>query len=175
MNRYLIPDELVSSIDELDGAFFTKRGIKAVFLDIDNTLVTPCTPRPTKQAERFILSLCEAGLSVCFISNNNKQRVETFNVFGLYTSHYSAKPLPLAYWWFIKKLGIKRREAAAVGDQIYSDILGANLAGIVSVYVPPIAVGGEGTFVQWKRQREQRVVRYLKQCGKYPVRMSDEA
>lgn len=168
MNRYLIPDELASSIDDLDGAFFTKRGIKAVFLDIDNTLVEPRAALPDARSARFIASLCDAGLSVCLISNNNKKRVETFNNFGLCTSYYSAKPLPFAYWHFIRKLGVKKSEAAAVGDQFYSDVLGANLAGITSVYVPPVTLEGEGMFVRWKRRKEARVVRYLKQCGRYP-------
>ena len=53
MNKYLIPDISVKSIDDLSGAFFKEKGIKAVFLDIDNTLVTPKTKKPDERAERL--------------------------------------------------------------------------------------------------------------------------
>lgn len=161
MNKYLIPDEIVKSIDDLSGDFFKKRGIKAVFLDIDNTLVTPHTEKPDERAERFLTSLKESGIIICLISNNNKKRVDTFNVGGFHSSHRSAKPLTFAYKKMLKKLKLKKEEVASVGDQFYSDILGSNMLGLFTVYVSPIQIGGEGAFVHFKRKLEKNVIKNL--------------
>ena len=79
MNKYLIPDITVASIDDLSGEFFRERGIKAVFLDIDNTLVTPKTAVPDERASRFLKSLEDVGITTCLVSNNKRERVETFS------------------------------------------------------------------------------------------------
>ena len=58
MLKILVPDAVFDSIGSITPEFFTERGIKAVFLDIDNTLVLPHTPVPDEAAELFIKSLC---------------------------------------------------------------------------------------------------------------------
>ncbi len=166
MNKNLIPDITVKSIDELDAGFFISHGIKAVFLDIDNTLVVPHAPLPDERAEKFVRSLINAGLTVCFISNNKKERVDKFNTFGVQAIHRAAKPFTYSYRLMIKKLGIKADEAAAVGDQFFSDIYGANRAGLLTVYVNPIKIGGEGAFVWLKRKLEAPLLKKLR-SGNY--------
>lgn len=161
MNNLLFPAYAAASIDELDGAFFSSRGIRAVLLDIDNTLVLPHTDVPDERADRLIDSLLSAGLSVCLISNNKRKRVERFNTHGLIATHRSAKPLPFAFTHVRKKLGLPKSAVAVVGDQIYSDVLGGNLAGAYTVYVPPIAIGGEGAFVFLKRRWERPVLKEI--------------
>ncbi len=161
MNKYLIPNEIFKSIDDLSGEFFKEKGIKAVFLDIDNTLVTPHTPLPDERAKRFFNSLKESGIIICLISNNNKERVSLFNEDGFLSSHRSAKPLTFAYRKMLKKTGLKKEDVAAVGDQFYSDILGANILGLYTIYVSPIQIGGEGAFVHFKRKLEKNVIKKL--------------
>ncbi len=161
MNKYLIPDEIFSSIDDLSGEFFKEKGIKGVFLDIDNTLVDPHTEKPDERAKRFFDSLKKSGIIICLISNNNKDRVSRFNEDGFLSSHRSAKPLTFAYRRMLKKTGLKKKEVAAIGDQFYSDILGANLLGLHTIYVSPIKIGGEGAFVHFKRKLEKNVIKKL--------------
>ena len=108
MLKILVPDAVFDSIDSITPEFFTERGIKAVFLDIDNTLVMPHTPAPDEAAERFINSLLAAGLSVCLVSNNKKERVDRFNTLSLPSVYRAAKPLTVGYNRMLKKLGIKK-------------------------------------------------------------------
>ena len=166
MNKNLIPDITAKSIDALDGDFFISRGIKAVFLDIDNTLVLPHSLLPDERAEKFVRSLINAGLTVCFISNNKKVRVDKFNTFKIPAIHRAAKPLTFSYSRMIKRLGINADEAAAVGDQFFSDIYGANRAGLLTVYVQPIKIGDEGAFVWLKRKLEAPLLKRLR-SGNY--------
>ena len=161
MLKILVPDAVFDSIDSITPEFFTERGIKAVFLDIDNTLVLPHTPVPDEAAERFINSLLAAGLSVCLVSHNKKERVDRFNTLSLPSVYRAAKPLTVGYRRMLKKLGIKKSEAAAVGDQFFSDISGAKAAGILAVYVRPISIGGEGAFVHLKSKLEKPLIKKL--------------
>lgn len=159
MNKILTPNAFFGSIDEISPDFFTSRNIKAVFLDIDNTLVTPHTPVPDERAKSFITSLTDAGITVCLVSNNKKERVDTFNTLSLISVHRAAKPLTHSYKKLLKKLNLKSTEAAAVGDQFFSDISGANLSGLFTVYVSPIKIGGEGAFVWLKRKLEKPLLK----------------
>ena len=161
MNKYLIPDISVKSIDDLSGAFFKEKGIKAVFLDIDNTLVTPKTKKPDEWAEKFLESLKEEGITVCLVSNNKKERVDEFNGGRYLTIHRAGKPFTNSYRRFLRKLKLKKSEVAAVGDQFYSDVLAAKMLGILMVYVSPIEVGNEGPFVHFKRQLEKGIIKKL--------------
>lgn len=161
MTKLLKPDAFFNSTDDISADFFLKHNIKAVFLDIDNTLVTPKTPVPDERAIRFISSLQNAGLAVVLISNNKKERVDRFNTMSLESVHRAAKPLTFAYSRTVKKLGIKRNEAAALGDQLFSDILGGNAAGLFTIYVRPIKIGGEGAFVWLKRKAEIPLIKRL--------------
>ena len=161
MLNILIPDAAFDSIGSITPDFFLDRGIKAVFLDIDNTLVLPRTKVPDEAAERFISSLSASGITVCLVSNNKKKRVNRFNTLSLIAVHRAAKPLAFSYLRLLKKLGIKKSEAAAVGDQLFSDISGAKAAGILAVYVKPIKPGGEGAFVHLKRRLEKPIIKKL--------------
>lgn len=167
MNKLLTPDFAFPSIDSLAPSFFTDRGIKAVFLDIDNTLVPPCTPVPDEKCDNFVYSLIDAGIKVCLVSNNKASRVNAFNKYNVYSSHRSAKPFPFAYLRLLKKLKLSKNEAAAVGDQLLSDIWGASSIGILTVYVDPIKPGNEGWFVWLKRKIEAPILRKLKKSGDF--------
>ena len=161
MNKYLIPDITVNAIDDLSGEFFKEKGIKAVFLDIDNTLVTPKTRTPDERAKKFLNSLKESGIYVCLVSNNKKERVDEFNEGGYLSIYRAGKPFTYSYRKMLKKLGISKKEAAAVGDQFYSDIYAGRRLGVLTVYVKPIEIGNEGPFVHFKRQLEKRIIRKL--------------
>lgn len=161
MNKYFVPDVTVNSIEDLSGEFFRERGIKAVFLDIDNTLVTPKTRKPDDRARRFLNSLKESGISVCLVSNNKKERVDEFNDGDYLSIHRAGKPFTYSYRRMLKSLGISKKEAAAVGDQFYSDIYAGRRLGVLTVYVKPIEIGNEGPFVHLKRQLEKKIIAKL--------------
>lgn len=163
MKKFLTPDYAFSGIEYLTPSFFQEKGIKAVFLDIDNTLVPPLTPCPDEKCDKFISSLINSGIKVCLVSNNKAKRVNAFNTYGVYSSHRSAKPFPFAYLKLIKKLGLSKKEVAAVGDQLFSDIWGASSIGILTVYVAPIEIGNEGWFVWLKRKLEAPILRKLEE------------
>ena len=73
------------------------------------------------------------------ISNNFKERVSSFGaMFGLDTLSFAIKPLPVGYLRAARRLGVRCRECAVIGDQIFTDIIGANLCRMKSILLSPI-------------------------------------
>lgn len=161
MNKWVMPDCYVDSVYDLSPQFFKERGIKVVALDIDNTLVLPHTKKPDERANRFLDEMRDGGISFFYISNNKKERIEEFNDRNLFAIHRAGKPFVYSYKRALLHFGVKKEEMAAVGDQIYSDVVGARRAGLFTVLVKPIKVGGEGWFVWLKRKLEKGVIKRL--------------
>lgn len=114
-------------------------GAEAVLLDVDNTLTTHNAPAPLEGAIEWTHALREAGLKVIIVSNNKRTRVAAFSAqFGLPFCYRACKPLPLGYIRAARQLKTKFRRCVVIGDQIFTDIIGANLVGMKSVLLAPI-------------------------------------
>ena len=114
-------------------------GAEAVLLDVDNTLTTHNAPAPLEGAIAWTHALRDAGLKVIVVSNNKRERVEAFSAkFGLPFCWRACKPLPLGYMRAARRLGAEFGRCVVIGDQIFTDIIGANLVGMKSVLLTPI-------------------------------------
>lgn len=133
------PTYALRSITEITPAALKKRGIKALILDVDNTLTTHNNPVPAEGVPEWIEEMKSAGIKLLIVSNNNAERVTPFaEKLGLHFVPNGAKPLPFGFLRAVRELRLPRKSIAAVGDQIFTDVLGANLAGVRSIFVCPI-------------------------------------
>lgn len=133
------PTYALKKITEITPAALEKRGIKALILDVDNTLTTHNNPTPAKGVPEWIEKMYSAGIKLIIVSNNNAERVTPFaEMLGVHFVPNGAKPLPMGILKAVRELGVPKNRVCAVGDQIFTDILGANLAGIRSIFVYPI-------------------------------------
>ena len=133
------PTFALKSVLEITPASLKKHGIRALILDIDNTLTTHDNPVPAEGVTDWIANMKKHGIKLIIVSNNHAERVIPFaKLLKLRFVPNGAKPLPFGMDSAVKKLGLKRNEICVVGDQIFTDILGANLAGIRSIFVYPI-------------------------------------
>lgn len=129
------PKQILNRFDELNIKDIKDRGFKAVFIDIDNTITYPGSGDFTKEAKEFVDSIKNAGLIPVIFSNNTKQRVSTFvNGYDVDWYYLAMKPLPFAYKKACKKYNCKPSECVVIGDQLMTDILGANLSGCYGIY-----------------------------------------
>lgn len=133
----LRPSEIVKSIYEIDFSHLRAKGIWALILDIDDTLLPRDSNDITPQIFEWIVSRKEENFKICLTSNSRhplrvKYIGETLN---LPSMSLSFKPLPFAFWKSLQILGAKPNEAAMIGDQLFMDILGANFLKIYSIYV----------------------------------------
>ena len=147
--RFFPKEEAVSPY-RVNFKSYYNAGYRAVFFDIDNTLVPYDAPADDKAKELF-KELKEMGFKTCLISNNNKKRTATFakDVDSSFT-YKSKKPAPDAYIRAAGHLGVRVNQVLFFGDQLFTDIWGANNAGMYPILVERI---GEDVLLQIKLKR----------------------
>lgn len=162
MLRRFFPKDYYESTYDIDFERYYKKGFRAVIFDIDNTLVEHDAPLDDR-AEKLIKELVSMGFQVCFLSNNDEERVASFNEkLGVHYIYKAGKPSPKGYFKAVMEMGTELYDTMFVGDQIFTDIWGANNAHIRSVLVKPIAKHEEIQIVL-KRIPEKLIIRaYLK-------------
>ena len=133
------PTYVFDKVPDITPEFLKKHRIKALILDLDNTLTTHNNPIPPQSSLDWIKRMKEAGIKLMIVSNNSDERVLPFaEKLGLDFEARGKKPLPFGYKRAVKRLGVSSREVAAVGDQVFTDIMGCFTAGIRSIFVFPI-------------------------------------
>lgn len=133
------PTAMRGRVTELTSDFLSQLGARAVLLDVDNTIASYTSHEPIEGAVQWAQNMVEAGFRVMIVSNNFKKRVEPFaRRFGLDCISFAMKPLPCGYLAARKRLQVPCRECVIIGDQIFTDVIGANLCGMKSVLLTPI-------------------------------------
>ncbi|EXM39383.1 MAG: YqeG family HAD IIIA-type phosphatase [Ruminococcus sp.] len=133
------PTYVFDKVKDITPDFLKKHGIKGLLLDLDNTLTTHNNPVVPQSSLDWIELMKQNGVKLMIVSNNHAPRVTPFaQQLGIDFECEGAKPLTFGYSRAIKRLGLKKSEVAAVGDQIFTDIMGSNLKGIRSFFVFPI-------------------------------------
>lgn len=158
-NYSFVPDMMFDRAFDITAADLQNKGIRAVVLDIDNTLVTYGVAEPTEEVLNWIDSLREAGLLVAIASNNHAPRVELFNKkIGAFATCESKKPFARSVKAACAHFGVKANEVAVIGDQIFTDIWCARNAGALAILVKPIPYP-ENLFFKCKRVLEKPFIR----------------
>ncbi len=163
----LIPQDYRRSILDVTPEYLEKRGLKGIILDIDNTLIGHNVPLPNTAVMELLDRYRHSGIKMCVVSNNRRERVAAFcEKIGVEDFVWDAlKPAARGYDEAARIMGLKPRETAAVGDQIFTDIWGARRAGCYAVLLRPIHKGGEGAFIAFKRLLEKPILLYLRLKG----------
>jgi HAD superfamily phosphatase (TIGR01668 family) len=158
--KILKPDQIVKNIHEIDFADLKRKGIHALILDIDDTLLPRHSNDVSLPVFEWVVARKEEGFKLCLTSNSrHPARVKYIGeALDLPAMSLGFKPLPFAFWRSLKVLNAKAEECAMIGDQLFMDILGANLAKIYSIFVRPLS---EETFLprKWMRQAEDWVLK----------------
>ncbi len=145
----------LQSVTQITPQLLQKMGIQGLLLDIDNTLTTHDNPVPAQGVMEWIASMKEAGIQMRLVSNNHPPRVEPFAaLLGIPCICDSKKPLSSGYARAMESMQLPKTKLCAVGDQIYTDILGANWFGVRSIYVPPMELE-KTAFFKFKRFMEK--------------------
>ena len=138
MFKRFYPDEYGRSTYTLKYEEYYKKGIRGLIFDIDNTLVPHDAPAD-RQALKLFKRLERIGFQSCFLSNNGEARVQSFNEkIGIHYIYKANKPKKGAYLRAMELMGTDATNTLAVGDQLFTDVWGANRVGIHCVLVKPI-------------------------------------
>ena len=163
----LVPDYIFKTFDEASADFLCSIGIKAVILDIDNTLEPYEHPHPGEHVIAWLNSLSERGIKTAIVSNNGWGRVNLFNKdIGMPAIAKAKKPFKKNVLRAMEMLSAEHENTIFIGDQILTDVLAAHNAGIRAILVPPIN-DRRDLFTKFKRLLEKPFIRkYEKRVGK---------
>lgn len=135
---------VADNIYQLTGEALQRRGIRLLLADLDNTLVPYGVPLPDEKLRKWRDDLASHGVKLFVLSNNrHPQRPSTFAK-GLevpYIGH-AGKPKTPSFYKAMEQVGVTPRETAIVGDQVFTDVLGGNRAGVTTILVKPIRLAG---------------------------------
>lgn len=152
------PNERFHRITDIPPKELAERGFEGIILDVDNTLTTHDNPVPADGVMQWLTDVESAGIKLMILSNNSPERVSPFaELLGLEFVPNGKKPLPCGYNEALERMGVSRRRAAAIGDQIFTDVLGARLAGIHCIFVDPIEPE-KTAFFRLKRALEKPIL-----------------
>ena len=139
MIEKVIPDIYQKSIYYINYDKLYKKAIRCIIFDLDNTITPSHIKKTTKRLKKLFDELRDKGFKVIIMSNAPKHRIEPFKTYlNVDACAFSLKPRKNKYERIMEKFKYKHTEVAAVGDQLLTDIYGANKLDITSILVNPL-------------------------------------
>ena len=139
MSFSLLPKLVAGALTDIQPEILRQQGIKLLMLDFDNTIVPYTTNVPTEAMKAWLEQMKQTEITLCVVSNSKKERVRIFcREYGIGCITHARKPFSTGIEACLELFRIPPEEAALVGDQIYTDVLGANCAGVTSVLIDAI-------------------------------------
>ena len=135
----LVPEYVFDTYSDVRPEFLLSLGIRALLIDIDNTLAPYEQDLPDENIIRWFEELKSVGIQSALISNNHTDRVELFNSkLGLIAYADSGKPGSKTILRAMSEMGVDASVTAGLGDQLLTDTLAVHRLGMISIIVPPI-------------------------------------
>ncbi|NMC26961.1 MAG: YqeG family HAD IIIA-type phosphatase [Syntrophomonadaceae bacterium] len=140
MLELLQPKAYADSVLELPLEELRRKHISAFIFDLDNTITEWNSHHIDDQMEAWFVRLLAQGFQACILSNNGERRIKSVaDRLGIPFIHRAAKPRRRAFRRALYIMGVTASQTAVVGDQVFTDILGGNRAGLYTILVKPIA------------------------------------
>ena len=141
------PDIQLHRITDVTPELLHKMGVTGLVLDVDNTMITHKGKELIPGLIEWFTLMDKNGVKLIILSNGKTKRLSAFAArVNLPFLAAGLKPLPFSYWRAVKKLGLKSRQSAICGDQIFTDILGGKLAGLKTILLTPIEKENKTSF-----------------------------
>lgn len=169
MQKTYKPNIYAKDIYSINYSKLLSNKIDTLLFDIDNTISDSKEKEPSKKAQNLFEKLKKEGFKIFIISNALKPRATRYGTkLEVKAYYFSAKPFKKQYLKIIKENKLKTDNIAAIGDQLFTDIKGANNMNIMSILVDPISKN-ESIFTKINRLRENKIINKFKiiEKGKY--------
>ncbi len=163
MLQKLVPKSSARTIHDIDLNHLWHKGIRALIVDLDNTLVSARTAHATPAVKHWLEHVQQHGFKIVIVSNNYKSRVGKFAEPLRIPFIYSAgKPTLAAFHKALNLAGTSPHQTAMIGDQLFTDVLGGNRVGLYTILVEPISFMEEAFPTKVNRIFEKWIKRILK-------------
>ena len=127
------------AVADITPQMLQQRGIQLLMLDFDNTIVPYTTNTPTDGMDAWLKAMAQSDIQLCVVSNSKRDRVKNFcRQYGLDCITHAKKPFSRGIKACLAKYDLPAGKCALAGDQIYTDVLGANCVGVKSILVKAI-------------------------------------
>ena len=162
----IYPDAYFNKVEEITIEFLNKNKIKALILDIDNTLID-YSKIMTSSVENWAKNLKGQGVKIYILSNSNKKKkVENIaKILDVPYIYFGKKPLKMGFKKAKKELKEDFQNIAVVGDQIFTDIIGGNRCKMFTILVEPINEK-DFWYTRWKRPIENKIKEKIRKMQK---------
>ena len=139
MRFSFLPTMMTPALTDLSAEFLQQKNIRLLMLDFDNTIVPYTTSDPTEEMDSWLRQMLGSDIQLCVVSNSHKDRVKIFCArYGMDCITHANKPFSKGIRECLLRYEIPGENCALVGDQIFTDTLGANCAGVRSILVKAI-------------------------------------
>lgn len=137
------PDIRAQRVSDVTPESLRSRGIEHVLVDLDDTLVSSSDDRPARGVLEWVAGLKSAGIGVAILSNGSRERVAGFaRLAGVPAIALAGKPFSHSFGRGMTALGNPpASKTAMIGDQLFTDVLGAKRAGLTTILVTPLSKG----------------------------------
>lgn len=140
MCKILSPDESHDSIYDIDLAGLYAKGYRNILIDVDNTITHWNSDEITEKLEKWIKEVQNMGFSICLFSNNKSTRIGILaDSLGVMAVPTGGKPLVAAFNRALLYIDASHEETMMIGDQIFTDVWGANRINLYTILVKPIS------------------------------------
>ena len=137
--KNLFPKMYKKDIYHIPYGELKKKNIKCLVFDFDNTLVPSFQKNWDQKLEKLMEKLDKQKFIIIILSNNTKKRFLQFQKkFNIRIITLAVKPLPFRFKKICKEYHLKASEIAMIGDQMFTDVLGANRVGMYTILVDPL-------------------------------------
>jgi HAD superfamily phosphatase (TIGR01668 family) len=153
--RWWWPTSYAPSVADIDIERLAENGFVGIIIDLDNTLVGYRRLVPSDREVRWILAARERGLRIVMVTNNATEwAADVARDLGIPCIPNARKPLPTGFRRALVRLELPRKSVIVVGDQLFTDILGAKVFGLAAILVEPI-VAHDPLNTRWLRLLER--------------------
>ncbi len=152
MSLLPIPRGVYPSVTDISPRILAEKGVRLVLADLDNTLVPYKVSQPPPAVAAWKEELARCGIQLFLLSNSRKPgRARQFaEQLGIPYQGHSGKPKKAGYLRAMERMGVTPAQTVMVGDQIFTDTLGANNAGVAPLLVEPIRLAGNpGRYIRY--------------------------
>ena len=157
------PNSYLKNVQDITIEFLDKNQIKALILDVDNTLID-YYKKMSDEVVEWANELKKKGIKLYILSNTNKkQKVEDVaNKLQIKYKMFAKKPSRKGFLQIMKELNLEAENIAVVGDQIFTDVIGGNRAKMFTILVDPVSEK-DYWYTAWKRPIENILKQKLKE------------
>ena len=157
------PTYIMESVEKIPFVLLERDNIKGLIFDVDNTIAT-MGKGITDESYKWIKEAQNLGYKICILSNsiNLKKVRKIMSDLGVFGLCFAKKPSTKGFKMALNLLDLKKEEVIMIGDQLFTDVYGANRFGIKSILVNPINKK-EGPFTLVKRPIEKVILKKLKE------------